>query len=416
MNAGSHVLRSGGEPQPGGASRQPYSAPADISIRLWTPTQLRAGSQDVSWKTDSNLVCMIADVVSASHGIPADELRTGMSAHFNSAAQALKAARSIQRVVVEFSRQRPDDCFGVAIAVHRPTELRPFLEGEAGPVSPATSLLRHALPGQILLSGETYEPLRSLAGLQFRPLNGDAGKAASGDHELLWTSPQNYEHFAELLQEAIRRQPILDDGEAQAVPQENRAFAAPQTKSTDFRSGAFPTATFRPADTAEASVSWMASHRLLVALAAVGVLALATVYALPGLRKTPTTSTEAKAKTADVQQPPKPEPPPDNPTPAATQPAEPAKIVPAAPAPIRKAIATKTSDTAVKPPEPKPLAEYAGFYAKDIPFLLKRAEKDAGAGDYDSSRREYDIILHLEPNNQAARLGMSKLNLSVDRK
>jgi hypothetical protein len=414
MNAGPHVLRSSGDPQPEGASRQPYSVPADISIRLWSPAQLQANSQDASWKTGSNLVCMIADVVSATHGIPADELRTGMSAHFNSAAQAVKAAKSIERAVIEFSRQRPDDCFGVAIAVHRPIELRPFLEGDPGPVSPATSLLRNALPGQILLSRETYEPLRSLPGLQFRPLNADAGNAPSGDNELLWTSPQNYERFAALLQEAIQRQPIIDNEDARAVPEENKAFGVPQTKSTDFRSGAFSTATFRPVDEAEESASWMASHRLLVSLAAVGVLALATVYALPSLRKAPTSSTKVKAN--DVQQPAKPEPPPDSPTPVAPQAAEPAKIAPTALAPIRKPIATKTSDSPVKPPVAKPLAEYAGFNAKDIPLLLKKAERDAGAGDYDSSRREYDVILHLEPNNQAARLGMSRLNLSVDRK
>jgi hypothetical protein len=66
--------------------------------------------------------------------------------------------------------------------------------------------------------------------------------------------------------------------------------------------------------------------------------------------------------------------------------------------------------------EAKPVAEYAGFTARDVPLLLKKAESDAGAGDYAASRREYDIILHLEPGNLAARTGMSRVNLSVDRK
>jgi hypothetical protein len=33
---------------------------------------------------------MIADVVSANQGIPADEVRSGMSAHFNGATQAAR--------------------------------------------------------------------------------------------------------------------------------------------------------------------------------------------------------------------------------------------------------------------------------------------------------------------------------------
>ena len=49
-------------------------------------------------------------------------------------------------------------------------------------------------------------------------------------------------------------------------------------------------------------------------------------------------------------------------------------------------------------------------------MLFKKAESDAGAGDYTASRREYHIILHLEPRNLAARTGMSRVNLSVDRK
>jgi hypothetical protein len=421
MNAGPQVLRSGREPKAEGASRQPYSAAADISIRLWTPAQLHANPSDVSWKTGSNLVFMISDVVTATQGVPADELRSGMSAHFNSAAQALKAAKSIERSIAEFSRLRPDDCFGAAIVVHRPIELRPFLESDPGPVSPACALLREAQPGQILVSRETYEHLRDLPGLQFRPLTADA---ASGGNELLWTSPETYAEFATRLQEAIRRQPLRDDSEPAT---EIRAIEPPHTKASDLRAGAFSTARLSALDTGEPEVSWMASHRLLVSLAAVGVLALATVYALPALRKSSPAANSATRSQAtdspktdlqrnDTQQPTKQEALPNNPPPVVPLGQEPAKVTPEDASQIRKPEVPRRIQPPAKPAEAKGVSEYAGFYAKDIPKLLQRAEQDAGNGYYDSSRHEYEIILQLDPNNAAARAGLSRVNLSVDRK
>jgi hypothetical protein len=412
MNAGSQVLRSGRELKAEGASRQPYSAAADISIRLWTRAQLGSNSASISWKTQTNFVSMIADVVSANQGIPADELRSGMSAHFNGATQALKAAKSIERTIMEFSKQRPDDCLGAAIAVHRPIELRPFLEGDPGPVSPAFSLLRQAQPGQILVSRETYDHLRDLPGLQFQSLRGDA---TSGDSELLWTSPETYAYLASRLQEAIRRQPISYEQVPVAAAEENPAFQPPETKWSEFRPAAFSTSKLSALDPDENEVSWMASHRLLVSLAAVGILALATLYALPALHKS-APAVNSSVNSNDLQQASKQEEPPNNVPAVAAQAPGAAKITPAVADTVRKPEAPKIVQSPPKPAEAKPVAEYAGFTGRDVPLLLKKAESDAGAGDYAASRREYDIILHLEPGNLAARTGMSRVNLSVDRK
>jgi hypothetical protein len=414
MNAGPQILRPGREPKAEGGSRQPYAAPADISIRLWTPAQLQANPADVSWKTGSNLVFMVSDVVTAAQGVPADELRTAMSAHFTSAAQALKAAKSIERSIVEFCRQRPDDCFGAAIVVHRPIELRPFLEGDPGPVSPASFLLRQAQPGQILVSQETYEHLRDLPGLDFRPLNGDAG--TSGDNELLWTSPETYAHFAANLQEAIQKQPIRLDSDPDASSEKVRATDPPRTKASDLRA-ALATAKFRPQpEPAENEVSWMASHRVLVSLAAVGILALATVYAIPALHKSsPPVDSSTRSRANDSQPAPKQEEPQSNAAPVTPPPQEQTTVAP----PLgdkRKPQLQKPIQPPPKTLEVKPPSEYAGFTAGDIPLLLKKAQADAGAGYYDSARHEYDIILRLDPNNQAARTGISRLNLSVDRR
>ncbi|MFZ0319249.1 MAG: hypothetical protein WAL56_08990 [Candidatus Sulfotelmatobacter sp.] len=407
MNPGPQILRSGREPNAEGC-RQPYSAAADISIRVWTRAQLQANAPEVSWKSGSNLVFMISDVVTAAQGIPADDLRTGMSAHFNSAAQALKAAKSIERSILEFSRRRPEDCFGAAVIVHRPIELRPFLEGDPAPVSPAVSLLREAQPGQILVSQETYEHLRDLPGLQFRPLNGDG--STTGDNELLWTSAETYAHFATRLQEALASQPIRNDADASE-------FSSVRLSAMNVDDG---------------EAGWMASHRLLVSLAACAVLVLAVLYALPTLRKSsPAVNSSTNSPAVTTPLPSAPVRLPNSSLPATESALPPAKVEPApVPAPARKP-APKPVQSESKPNEPKvnelkvnelkvnepkPVSDYDGFFAKDIPLLLKKAQSDAGAGDYENSRREYEIVLHLDPANPSARTGISRLNLSTDHK
>jgi hypothetical protein len=405
MNAGPQALRSSREPKAEGVNRQPFST--DISIRLWTPAQLRSNPADVSWNTDSNLVLLIGDVLAAARGVPADELGFGLSAHFNSAAQAMKAAKSIERSVTEFSKQRPNDCFGAAIAVHPPMEPRPFLEGDPGPVSPASSLLRQAQPGQILVSRETYEHLRDVPGVQFRTLNADADSASSGDAELLWTSPETYALFATHLQEAVGRQPIDDERLPLAGAEENLTAQPPNTQAFDFPEVAFSTTKLSARDPEEGEVSWMASHWLLVSGVAL-VLALATAYAGSALYKRSSAANSNGSQQAPSQ------PLPGSSTPVASHPVQRANVIPGASSTSRKPEAPKPIQAPPKPPEVKPVGEFEGFTARDIPILLKKAESDAGSGDYESSRNEYNIILHLDPANQAAKAGLSRVNLSID--
>jgi hypothetical protein len=71
-----------------------------------------------------------------------------------------------------------------------------------------------------------------------------------------------------------------------------------------------------------------------------------------------------------------------------------------------------------KPKPPRGQSEKSGskvvsdFSARDIPFLLRKAEQDAGAGKYDDAQREYRIVLQIDPNNASAKQGLHRLELS----
>jgi hypothetical protein len=168
-----------------------------------------------------------------------------------------------------------------------------------------------------------------------------------------------------------------------------------------------------------------ASHRLLVSLAAVGILALATVYALPALRKSaPAVNSSVKSNSAvksnDMQQASKQEEPASNDTPVAVKAPEAAKIMPAVADTGRKRSREsrkRQRSFSLRPSQPRRsrLPNTLDSPPETFHCFSKRL-KAAGAGDYAASRREYDIILHLEPGDLAARTGMSRVNLSVDRK
>ncbi len=64
------------------------------------------------------------------------------------------------------------------------------------------------------------------------------------------------------------------------------------------------------------------------------------------------------------------------------------------------------------PESPAPYFEESGGVSqKDIPTLLKMAQTDAGAGNYDKARTEFRKILGLQPGNQDAREGLHKLDI-----
>jgi hypothetical protein len=56
----------------------------------------------------------------------------------------------------------------------------------------------------------------------------------------------------------------------------------------------------------------------------------------------------------------------------------------------------------------KAVANADGFFRSDIPWLLARADRESGDGEYDAAERHYRIVQKLDPGNSAARSGISR--------
>jgi hypothetical protein len=355
---------------------------------------------ELSWNTRSALVYMLADLVAGSDGVLLTDVRTSLAAQFETPSKALKAAKQIQSAILEFARHRPDSASAAAIVIHGESEL---IEGRdsAGAAAPGRSLLQYAKPAQILMTESVYGQLREMPGLRFKSVT-PAGTSGSDlgirGQELIWRTPETPARSAEAPPQAT--QLFVQKSEPPSVkvlPMPESILARP-----DYVEEALPDSA-RNELQAEPPIDLRAPalKRYLAIAAGVAVLSVLGMFAFHRKHV-------AVDPTSGVHQTP---PEPANVTPETIpQPAS-------APASESSAPPLET-DPLPKPKPPKVQPEKSGskivsdFSARDIPFLLRKAEQDAGAGRYDDARREYKIVLQLDPNNANAKLGLHRLELS----
>jgi hypothetical protein len=444
-------------------SNSPADA-ADIAIRLWGATRPDR-RVPLTWKTESVLVYMIADLVGASRGRIAEESQSVLAAHFDSCRQAVVAAKRIQTALLEFLACRPGERTGGAILIFQPRTADP-----TGPSGELVQLeLGRAKPGQILLTENVFRRMRDLPGMEFATASGETTEdGPTGSTELVWTTPDRVALMQESVGDAaepivadtppmgatlIVNSPIMNSPNLNSPnlnsPNMDPSFArrgqttntaAPAARTQDHvapETRSRRAAEFNPKPSSSLTEELEIGERplftrtrvILGVVAVVLVAALIAVFlqptrvAKPLIPQTPQTqepTAPSATGNADQSTPPADAPRAQTPPPKA----EPPKAAAKPPAAFRKPPAeivaknkkeipaqdTKTEDSKNTPEQPAVVDESGNWALSDIPRLLTMAGSDMGDGKYDKARREYRIVLRLQPKNQPALDGISKLN------
>lgn len=365
---------------------------------------------------------MLADLVSASGGVPDQDSGIGLVASFEQACEAFRAAKRIQWSVLEYSQQQPENCLGAAIAVYHSSDLPHGNHGEAA--QGITALLEQAKPSQIFLSRNATKMLQSVPGLQLRKRSGPSLAASELEREaqeLIWTTPQTQRRVQELLKQAARKvnpksEPALTSEPTVDISSDASRPTAAQIHASLFSVDRPPAldpseiVPNPPAQRAAEPQTGRSSNLLWWLIPGIGVpTALAALFFLAQTPKRPVLpESPAFAERPSVN------PAPEHRTPTPKPPPAPERPQPRAHEDSSTVGSTKPAlrEHASRPTEGLKVTEYEGFSERDIPALLRLADGQAGAGRYEDARRGYDIVLHLDPNNAAARQGIRKLNLS----
>jgi hypothetical protein len=426
----------------------------DITIRAWgtdRPGERSSVACSATWKTDSVFVYMIADLVSASRGSLAEELPDTMAAHFSNSAQALLAAKRIQRSILEFVGCCPDQGFGAAIVIH------PAVTNYGTDSNKERELVRRALEqassGQILLAESICSELQSLPGVEFRsvaPLVSMPGESQAGLNEFIWayaerdprlpvfpdfprgvSSPlesgeedQSPIGATRIVDSPLRNLDRLPTGTGELSVPRSAEFGVPdfgnlqgqqagQVAATD--GGRSVTREFEDAslrnplleELEPAKRPIITRARVLLGLAAVVVIgALVAVFDRAPSAKSPSVPGQASAgqttgSRSDVARP-------LAPVEGTKLPQVPA-VVERKPQPVLKPPKAESKGPVNPPPEVQEPVD--GFFPRDIPRLLQMAQSAVGSGDYANAEHEYKTILRLQPGNPDATQGLHKLSL-----
>jgi hypothetical protein len=408
---------------------------ADLTIRLWNPERAAAAGS-LSWKSESVLVYMILDLVTASQGRAGDS-GAAMIAHFDSTGRALVAARRIQTAILEFLGCHPANPLAAAILIHPPATVPGGLSaGMAG------GALGMAEPGQILLSEEAAGRLKDSPGIELRsvPALATGGDGQRGLAEFVWGSPDQIARLKALLRSAQQgeesalmgatmmvsaalEKPVTTQS-AQAASGGTAGWSAPESATErpgparlagELRAGRGPS----DPDLEDERQPLLTGPRAIVGGLAIFLVAgLVWVFYPSRVTETPGHVPDRQVQVPESAAGPGAQP--DQPASRSTLPPKPEPPTPVVAKPVPAATPAAGKRGKEKPPtvapapipeEPHPVQSVEGMTAKDIPSLLQMAKSDAGGGNYDKARREYRIVLELQPSNAEAREGLRRLDL-----
>jgi hypothetical protein len=431
----------------------------DVAIRIWSAE----GAAGLTWKSESVLVCMMADLVGASRGRIAEESPTMMAAHFDSSRLAVVAAKRIQTAMLEFVDCRPSEPIASAIVIYQPRATEPTgLSGEMVQME-----LGQAKPGQILLGESIAQRLRDLPGIELVSASviGASGDGPGGLPELVWTTAERLARLRDsvgamrsaegpaagatrimdspyALRSALNKGALNEVMLNEAVPpvEGSNQFAA-RERGDDRGAGAI-TQNFRQSSGESLTgmefeeQPFLTRTRVLLGVAALvlGAAVIAILLRPPNDSKGRVPQTQeqtgaaqgAEQKTPDAGESRDQKPQGESKTEQSLSNPIPSKPAANKPVVVVAPPSSKTTDNrarkrnevgaATTEAVPEVPSDFGGLTAKDIPKLLELAKKDAGAGLYEKARGEYQNVLRLKPGDADAMEGLRRIKIALESK
>ena len=377
------------------------SGRTSCSVRPWL-----TAPHDVHWSSGHAGIYLMADLLTACGGQLVVEPGPMLTAQFDRPERAMTAAKRLQHALCAFADNPSTEGFAASVVIHKPED-QVRSRSACAPHEMLWSSV--AVPGQILVSGSAHEILQFVPGLQFRPTpvaDDDSGLAYQ---ELLWTDSETLDVWQSRVVAATR---VIGTPEPNSPDQAEEVVARIpelQTGAEDFpveavdeRQELFQAAS--PGTPDGQQLTWIAGGAILF----VAVLVLGGVFYFRS----------GRGSKAGGQQRPKEQSVQQQKTPEGKEFGEGSPLLEKHES-IEKAKTESVEPTGAAKPQgvtrdPETgLTGYEGFTSKQVPQLLNKAERDAGAGNYDGAKREYEIVLKLQPGNAAAREGLHKLNLKI---
>jgi hypothetical protein len=415
----------------------PTSRRAFLLIRIWMPSQPAVARGLLSWGAETSLIQMIADLVSASGGAPAGKRKDGLIARFGNAADASAAAIRLQRAIAGFAAQSKAPS-AAALALFCEDKEGRELDESSDELETASVLASAAQPAQILLTAAACAqlnltaPYTSRSAAPFRMPYGMHSNLKA--YQLTWNSAspisgerprtENTTPSRLMDPEARAAEPARIESSAAfpgAVPQPGPfkpADPAPRPRTDAFTGdGGRRGPDVIPSEEPEAAPNDSRRRLPLYAgIAAVTATIIAAGTWLFTQRSHPPRITNPPKDTQVMKDPPKSITPATGEVPKAAAKTEPSPADTGRPTPggpeMLPSQPPKRTPLGKIPPEKtapgKAVANADGFFRSDIPWLLARADRESGDGEYDAAERHYRIVQKLDPGNSAARNGISR--------
>ena len=409
---------------------------ATLLIRLWTLPRAEVNPAARSWHEESGEVAMLADLVSACRGRLADGYKPQLAAEFSDLPAALMAAKRMQRAMLGFASHQPRSRAAAAIGVFsRLGESTAAGATAREEMQTAGTLMSAATAGQILLTQAAYVEIMRLLPQTARGISsvrlGTGGPALKA-YELVWEEPETYVRLRKLV-EGMEWAHATASHRSQ---QTTKRIADPPQLSAGAGASGPGSAEESPqfaAETAAPARVWRRTWAVLGVAAA--ALITATVLLTTKL-DTGHFELPRRGPSPAITKLPATKPPAVNPKPGPSSPERPKPTSAAGdgekpPTAKSSEDRNETKNTSgeqtnreiskepvpepqpAQPPRPAPVRAgrepVEGFYRRDIPGLLEKADRDGGNGKYGSAKYWYGIVLQLEPGNAKARQELSRV-------